>query len=78
MGQHGRKKQREVRGLLEWTTEAGERFTGAYVARGDQITVTLDGGGAKTEFYNSPSPKATANSILWDLIRARLRAREQG
>jgi hypothetical protein len=29
MGQHGRKKQREVRGHLEWTTEAGERFTGA-------------------------------------------------
>ena len=68
------KKQREVRGRLEWT-EAGERFTGGYVARGDRITVTLDGGGVKTEFYNSPSPKATADTIFWDLIRARLRAR---
>ena len=69
------KAGREVRGSLDWT-EGSERFTGGYVARGNQITVTLDGGGERTELYNSPSPEATARDILRDLIRARLRARE--
>lgn len=69
------KKRAEVRGLSNGRPRQAI-FTGEYVAGGNRITVNLDGGGTKTELYNSPSPEATAYSILWDLIRARLSTRE--
>src|SRR5688572_22707471 len=61
------KNQREERGRLEWT-EAGERFTGEYVARGDRITVS-------TAVARRRSPRASPALPLPCATEARRAAR---